>query len=145
MFNVVFPHPKFDIKTQEGKEFIKDPVRRKWVRLTPEEWVRQNWINYLITVKQYPASLFAIEKEILIGEVKKRCDIVVYKQSKPWMIIECKQPEVAVTESTLMQAIHYNLAGCCSYLIISNGNDSKGWRLANGAASELKELPDWEQ
>lgn len=145
MLSIAFPPPQFDIKTEAGKDFIKDTIRKKWLRLTPEEWVRQNWIQYLLQVKNYPASLLAIEKEIQIGEVKKRCDIVVYKASKPWMIIECKQPEVAISEATLMQAIRYNLADCCSYLIISNGNSSKGWRLTNGTAEETHELPVWEE
>ena len=131
------------MRKQDEKEYILDVVRKKWVRLTPEEWVRQNFLQYLISTKHYPAALLAIEKEIQIGEVKKRCDIVVYKDAQPWMIIECKQPQVALTEDTLMQAIRYNMAGCCTYLVISNGNSSKGWCITDGKVDELKTIPEW--
>ena len=143
MLTVPFPQAHFDIRKEDGKEWIKDIIRKKWVRLTPEEWVRQNWIQYFVTVKKYPAALLSIEKEIKIGEVRKRCDIVVYKEDKPWMIVECKQPGVMLSEDTLMQALRYNMAGCCSYLIISNGDDSKGWQIENENAKEITDLPDW--
>ena len=143
MLTVPFPQAHFDIRKEDGKEWIKDIIRKKWVRLTPEEWVRQNWIQYFVTVKKYPAALLSIEKEIKIGEVRKRCDIVVYKEDKPWMIVECKQPGVMLSEDTLMQALRYNMAGCCSYLIISNGDDSKGWQIENENAREISDLPDW--
>ncbi len=143
MLTIRFPQEHFDIKLKNGKEFIQDNIRKKWVRLTPEEWVRQNWIQYLLHVMNYPASLLSVEKEIQLGELKKRYDIVAYKEAKPWMMIECKQPDVALTETTLMQVIRYNMADCCSYLIISNGDNSKGWKLENGSASEIRELPAW--
>lgn len=145
MLMIEFPKPQFAIQEKEGKEYILDKVRKKWVRLTPEEWVRQNILQYLIQIKNYPAALLAIEKEIFIGEVKKRCDIIVYKDTQPWMIIECKQPQVALTEDTLMQAIRYNMANCCTYLVISNGNYSKGWCLKNGNVEEIKAMPEWKQ
>ena len=68
---------------KDGKDHIFDPLRKKWIRLTPEEWVRQNFIQYLLQVKQYPPSLIAIEKEIMVGELKKRFDILVYQNSRP--------------------------------------------------------------
>ena len=145
MLSITFPQPQFDIKSAEGKEWIKDVVRKKWVRLTPEEWVRQNWIQYLLQVKNYPSSLLAIEKEIQVGELRKRCDIVVYKQSQPWMMIECKEAGVSLTETTLMQVIRYNIASCFSYLVISNGNESKSWKLEKGNAIEIQELPQWDE
>ncbi len=143
MLEIEFLPPKFLIKKENGKELIKDAIRKKWVRLTPEEWVRQNIIQYLLQTKQYPASLLSIEKEIRLGELKKRCDVVIYKDDKPWMIIECKQPDVSLTEATLMQVLRYNMVNSCSYLIISNGNKSKGWHLENGGAEEIYEIPDW--
>lgn len=143
MLNIRFPEPDFSIKKQGGKEFIFDAIRKKWVRLTPEEWVRQNFLQYLSQVKKYPPALLAIEKEIRVGELKKRCDIVVYKDAQPWMIVECKQPGVALTEDTLMQAIRYNLANCCAYLIISNGHYSRGWYLHHQEAEEMEALPNW--
>lgn len=143
MLIIEFPSPQFQIKTEDGKEFIRDVIRKKWLRLTPEEWVRQNFIQYLIQTKNFPASLLSIEKEIQLGEIKKRCDIVVYKSDKPWMIVECKQPDVRLTEATLMQIIQYNLANPCSYLVITNGSKSKGWQIENGGAEEITEIPSW--
>ena len=144
MLAIEFPAYNFSIRQQQGKEYIFDTIRKKWVRLTPEEWVRQNVIQYLLQVKQYPSSLLAIEKEIQLGELKKRCDIVVYKNAEPWMIIECKEMNVPLSEAVFMQAIRYNLANCCTYIIISNGNSSKGWHLQNGSATEIDNLPLWE-
>lgn len=144
MLAIQFPAYNFSIRQQEGKEFIFDAIRKKWLRLTPEEWVRQNIIQYLLQVKHYPASLLAIEKEIQLGELKKRCDIVVYKNAEPWMIIECKEMNVPLSEAVFMQAIRYNLANCCPYIVISNGNSNKGWHLQNGSAIEIDELPMWE-
>lgn len=72
-----FPEPGFRIKKEEGREYIFDALRKKWVALTPEEWVRQNFVQYLLQVKNYPASLIALEKEIKLGELKKRFDILI--------------------------------------------------------------------
>lgn len=143
MLKIEFPPPQFQVRNVDGKDFIKDVIRKKWVRLTPEEWVRQNIIHYFLQIKNYPASLLSIEKEIQLGEIKKRCDVVVYKNDKPWMIVECKQPDVKLTEATLMQVIQYNMVNSCSYLIMSNGNSSKGWRINNGGAEEIQEIPHW--
>ena len=143
MLFIDFPEPTFQFKKEDGKEWIFDSIRKKWVRLTPEEWVRQNFISYLLKVKNYPSSLLAVEKGLQLGEVKKRCDIVVYKNDQPWMIIECKEPGVPLTENTLMQAIRYNLATCCAYLVIGNGNENIGWKIENGKAIEINALPVW--
>ena len=73
---------------------IFDEYRKQWLHTYTEEWVRQNFLQYLVQVKRYPASLIAVEKEIYLGDLKKRFDIVVYKESKPWMIVECKEMKV---------------------------------------------------
>ncbi len=143
MLKIEFPQPEFQIKTEDEKEYIKDSIRKKWVRLTPEEWVRQNWIQYLIKTKNYPPSLLSIEKEIRLGELKKRCDVVVYKNDVPWMIVECKQPDVALSDSTLMQVLQYNIVSNCTYLIITNGNSSKGWQIQNSKTEEIHQIPNW--
>ena len=78
MIKIEYPPYQPKIKTEEGREMIFDEVRRRWVVLTPEEWVRQNFLQYLVQVMKYPASLIAVEKEIRLGELKKRFDIVVY-------------------------------------------------------------------
>ncbi len=143
MLAIDFPSSELSIRKEEGKEQIWDAIRKKWVRLTPEEWVRQNFIQYLLLIKQYPAALLSVEKEIWLGERKKRYDVVVYKHAQPWMIIECKQPDVLLTETTMMQVMQYNMHSCCTYVVITNGNHSKAWLLENGIAKEITELPHW--
>lgn len=126
---------------KEGKECIFDPLRKKWVRLTPEEWVRQNFLQYLLLEKKYPASLIAVEKEIRVGELKKRFDILIYKNDQPWLLVECKEMNVIVDESVFNQLLRYQQALSASYLIITNGNETKGWGWKESALVSLEEIP----
>ena len=82
MIKIDYPVPAFKIKTESQQEFIFDTNRKKWVLLTPEEWVRQNFLQYLIQTKKYPASLISVEREINVGELKKRYDVLIYKNDK---------------------------------------------------------------
>ena len=141
MLSVQYPEFDFKIKNDKGKEFIFDTVRRKWLLLTPEEWVRQNFLQYIIMVLQYPSSLLAIEKSITINTLKKRCDIVVYKNQNPWMIIECKEVHVSLTQKTLQQILQYNMAIPAEYLIITNGAETRGFSIANKQFIELEIWP----
>lgn len=143
MVEIRFPEPFFSVKKEDSKEWIYDGIRKKWVRLTPEEWVRQNFVKYLTEVKRYPSSLLSIEKGLVLGEVKKRCDILVYKEAQPWMIIECKEPGVSLTADVLMQAVRYNLANACCYLVISNGVHTLAWKIEKGEAIEISAIPEW--
>ncbi len=143
MLKIDFPAPSFNIKTTNEKDYIFDIVRKKWILLTPEEWVRQNFVAYLIQTLQYPASLLAIEKEISVNGLKRRCDIVVYANNNPWMIIECKEPEVALNEKVLTQILHYNITLDVPYLIVSNGNYSHGWNIKNAKPVSLIEFPNY--
>lgn len=127
MIKINFSEPTFKIKTENNNNYIFDANRRKWVLLTPEEWVRQNFIEYLIQVKKYPASLISIEKEIKLGELKKRYDIVVYNNGVPWMIVECKEMETLINESVVQQILNYNQTLQVSYLIITNGKVTFGF------------------
>ena len=88
MIKIYYPHYAFKIKEEEsGKEFIFDEQRKQWVRLTEEEWVRQNFAQYLLQVKKYPSSYIAVEKKMKLGEMNKRFDILVFnKAAKPWMM-----------------------------------------------------------
>lgn len=126
---------------KEGKECIFDPLRKKWVRLTPEEWVRQNFLQYLLLEKKYPASLIAVEKEIRVGELKKRFDILVYKNDQPWLLVECKEMNVIVDEAVFHQLLRYQQALSASYLIITNGNETKGWGWKERVLVSLEEIP----
>jgi hypothetical protein len=100
---------------------IFDIIRKKWLVLTPEEWVRQHLLNYLITQMRIPASIISVEKELVLNDLKKRYDIVVYKQLKPWLIVECKAPYIALDSLVVEQALRYNLTVKAELLMISNG------------------------
>lgn len=128
------------LKKRANGLFIFDSIRKKWLSLTPEEWVRQHVLNFLTTEKQIPPSIISVEKEIVLNELRKRYDIVVYDRNhKPWLVVECKAPYVALNENTLEQAKRYNLTIAAPYLMITNGVsdfvfDSEG---------RLTEVPDY--
>lgn len=144
MINIHFPEPSFRLKNDAGKEYIFDPLRKKWLLLTPEEWVRQNFIQYLIQVMQYPSSLIALEKEIWLGELKKRFDVLIYtKDHRPWMIIECKAETIILNEQTLQQALRYNITVPASFIVITNGTHTHGWQKQEGRLLAISELPEW--
>jgi hypothetical protein len=122
---ISFPPPDFKITREGNKELIFDRFRKKYVVLTPEEWVRQNFLNYLVKVLQYPPSLIGVEKEIFLGEMKKRFDIVIYNRTmQPWMLVECKEMNVPLTEQTMQQVIRYNMVIPATYLVITNGTNT---------------------
>jgi len=142
MIIINYPEPDFRIKKEENKELIFDALRKKWLILTPEEWVRQNFIQYLIQVKNYPASLIALEKEIQLGELKKRFDILIYnKDHLPWMMIECKGPEIKLNDAVLQQVLRYNISIPVEFIIITNGGNTYGWQRNNNDLVLLDELP----
>ena len=144
MLPIQYPEPAFRVKKEQGKTFIFDPLRKKWLLLTPEEWVRQNFIQYLVQAKKYPADLIAQEKMIRLGELKKRFDILIYDtQHRPWMMIECKSPEVELNEAVLHQLLRYHVSIPVGLLIITNGNSSFGWEKKEGDLLLLNEIPEW--
>src|SRR4051812_2305773 len=101
MLPLDFSNIQLKLRQENDKTSVFDPIRKKWLVLTPEEHVRQYMIYYLKDTMQYPAALFAVEKTIKVGNVSKRFDIVVYSRDhKPWMLVECKAPEVPVSEKT---------------------------------------------
>ncbi len=117
-----------------------------WVKLTPEEWVRQNFIQYLIKKLHYPAAYIAVEKEIQLGELKKRFDILIYNNlHQPLMMIECKAPEVALDEKVLQQLLRYNISVPVSFFVITNGHYTNAWGKAEGSGNlvSLAEMPAW--
>ena len=144
MIKIDYPsyHPK--IKLVQNKEYIFDELRKQWVLLTPEEWVRQNFLQYLVQVKRYPSSLIAIEKEIKIVDVIKRFDIVVYDyNSTPWMIIECKEMKETLNEKVLQQVLRYNISLKVSFVVITNGIYCYGFTGTGANFSELENLPSY--
>ena len=105
-----------------NKEQIFCEWRHRWVRLTPEEWVRQQLLHRMVEQLGYPASLIAVEQAITVGEARKRCDAVIYDASlQPLMVIECKAETVTLTQKTLDQAVTYNRKLNVPYLILHNG------------------------
>jgi hypothetical protein len=144
MLRIHFPEPAFRIKKEGEKEFIFDVSRKKWLLLTPEEWVRQNFVQYLIQIKKYPASLIALEKEIQFGELKKRFDILVYDTNhQPWMMIECKAAAIRLDDDVLQQVLRYHVSVPVSYLVITNGDYTHAWLKENNGLHSIRELPEW--
>jgi hypothetical protein len=141
MIKIEYPPYQPKIKTETEKEYIFDAIRKRWVLLTPEEWVRQNFLQYMIQVKKYPASLIAVEKEIELGDLKKRFDIVLYKNEKPWMIIECKETTVALDRRVLDQVLRYNMSLKLPYMVITNGNYCYAFAVEENTLVEIDSLP----
>lgn len=142
MVKIEFPVPAFRIKKEGDKEFIFDELRKQWVKLTPEEWVRQNFIQYLVQIKKYPAELIGIEKEISLGELKKRFDLLVFNTNhEPWMMIECKAMHVQLNEEVLQQLLRYQITLPAQYLAITNGSFTYCYRKMNNSLEAIDELP----
>jgi hypothetical protein len=144
MIAVHFPEPGFRIKKERNASYIFDSNRKIWLLLTEEEWVRQNFVNYLVKVLNYPSSIIALEKEIKLGDMKKRFDILIYDSDhRPWMMIECKAPEISLSENVLQQVLRYNISVPVKYMVITNGNATTGWEKEDGNLKLLDELPSW--
>ncbi len=122
MYKLNLPDFDFKLKEVEGKVWIFDGIRKKFLLLTPEEWVRQHFLHYLILHKNYPRSLIRVEGGLVFNELRKRTDIVVYDRAgKPWMIVECKSPTVALSGSVLSQVSTYNARLKAEYICVTNG------------------------
>ena len=125
MIHTDFSTIQLKLRQTDGKTSVFDPIRKIWLVLTPEEHVRQYMIHYLTATMQYPASLLAVEKTIKVGNVNKRFDIVVYNRDHtPWMLVECKAPEVPVSEKTLQQLLNYQRTMQCNYWLLTNGHQT---------------------
>ena len=122
MQNLNFPTYSFRLKNSENNTHIFDVIRKKFVALQPEEWVRQHCVQYLIQEKNYPISLINVEKVILINGLKKRYDIVVFNPDGSLaVVVECKAPKVQISQSVFDQIARYNLTLKASYLMVTNG------------------------
>ena len=134
------------ITINDGKRQIFDPLRKSYVALTPEEWVRQHFVNFLLNVKGFPATLMANEVAITLNGMKKRCDTVVYdKALKPRVIVEYKAPTVKITKEVFAQISRYNLTLKVDYLIVSNGLQHYCCRMdyASNTYRFLQEIPEY--
>jgi hypothetical protein len=117
-----FPLFEFKLRRLNNRQEIFDPVRHKFVTLTPEEWVRQHLIAYITQVKGYPVSMIGVEKQLLLNKLLKRFDLVVFKRNAtPLLLVECKAPGVEITEKAFDQAARYNMLLRAEYFLITNG------------------------
>ncbi len=140
------PAYEANIKNENGRTMIMDFLRRKFVALTPEEWVRQHFTHYLVEQKGYPKTLLANETEIRIGDKRLRCDTVLYNQAmQPRMIIEYKAPHIQIQQKTFDQIVAYNLLLHADYLIVSNGMSHYCCKIDYEQRSYafLQEIPDY--
>ena len=137
--------PKISIK--EGKRFIFDILRKKYIALTPEEWVRQNFVQYLINFKGFPKGLLANEVKISLNNTKKRCDTVLYSRDmNAKLIVEYKAPHIEITQAVFDQITRYNMVLKVEYLIISNGMNHYCCKIdyTNNSYTFLKDIPSYD-
>ena len=147
MFSLNLPEYKIKIAVKDGKNVIFDNLRRCYVAFTPEEWVRQHFVHFLIKEKHYPSSLMANEVGLTLNNTKRRCDTVVYnKHLKPCMIIEYKAPTVKIDRNVFAQIYRYNLVLRVDYLVVSNGMQHFCCKMnySNNTFEFITELPDFE-
>lgn len=122
MLQLNFPTYSFRFKNSENKRLIFDSIRKKFVVLTPEEWVRQHTIRFIVEHNHIPASHLSVERELILNQTKKRYDVVVFNSDGGIdLIVECKAPSIAITQSTFDQIARYNLVTQARYLMVTNG------------------------
>ena len=119
---IQFPAYTFEWKELGGVRMIRDPLRKRYVAITPEEWVRQHLLRFMQEECQFPVSRMAVEKKLTLQGMTRRADVVVYDDHiRPWMVVECKAPEVPITQDTLDQVAAYNTVLKAPYLAVCNG------------------------
>ena len=141
-----FPTYSFRFKNSENKISIFDEIRKKFVILQPEEWVRQHCVHYLMTEKKYPKSLINVEKELIINNLKKRYDIVVFNpDGSIHLIVECKSAKININQDTFDQIARYNLSVNATFLMVTNGINHYYCQMdfENEAYSFLKDIPNY--
>ena len=138
---LIFPTISPRIKSEEGEKFIWDSLRGKWLVLTPEEWVRQHTIGWLVAHKGVPALRITQEYPVKINGLNQRADIVVMNEkAKPHILVECKAPDVILDHEVVMQAIRYNSIVGARYILLTNGLKLYGYEYADGKYRGLKEF-----
>lgn len=140
-----FPDYEFRFKKNDkGGLMIFDCIRKKFVDLSPEEWVRQNLVSYLINQKHYPKSLFSIETGLRLNKTQKRTDIIVYNTDKKICILaECKAPNVKITKRVAEQALRYNLVHNADYVALTNGIVHVYYQIIDNKPQQIKEMIDY--
>jgi len=143
MIEIEYPQKKPVIRQKNNSEEILCMIRKKWLLLTPEEWVRQNFLLYLTEVLKYPSALIAVEKQFALSDVKKRFDIVVYNNlMNPIIIVECKEMNTPISKSTLQQVMQYYTVIQSRFILVTNGNNTVGFeRIGNNLQEIVKVNP----
>ena len=147
MYKLNFPLYQIPIKNKENKTLVFDSIRKKWLKLVPEEWVRLNCIEFLINEKKISRSLISVEKEFKLNNLKKRFDIVVFnKKGEIYLLVECKAPNVKISQSVFNQITKYNLVLKSKFLMISNGINHYFFvmNFKSQKIQFLKELPSYD-
>ena len=142
--------PPFDLRLRDngGHRQVLDVLRRRYVALTPEEWVRQHFVHFLIEHKGYPKGLLANEVELRVGEKRLRCDTLLYNRAmQPQMIVEYKAPDISITQRVFDQISVYNLLLHVDYLVVSNGRQHYCCRMdyEQQRYTFLNDIPDYDQ
>jgi len=140
------PEYDFRIRTEEGKHTIFDVIRKKYVALTPEEWVRQNFIQFLKMEKKYPESLMSVEKQIMVNGMQRRFDLLIYlRNGQPHLIAEFKAPNVKITQETFDQVVRYNMALRVEKVVVSNGMQHFACEIdySDNSYTFLREIPEF--
>lgn len=141
-----FPPANFRIQEENGQAKIFDPVRKKFVALTPEEWVRQHVIAYLSGGKGYPMSLLMVEKEFTYNQLSKRADIVACNnKGEPVLMVECKSHDVTISQEVFDQVVRYNLVMNVRILIVTNGINTYCCSLEGGNYQALDDIPEYKE
>lgn len=142
------PEYQFNIKKKDNSLVILDQLRKRWVALTPEEWVRQNFVTFLIEDRQFPSSLMNNEISLTQNGIKRRCDtLVADREGNALVIVEYKAPSIMVTQKTFDQIVRYNMVLHAQYLIVSNGLKHYCCKIdyKNNSYSFLEEIPRYSQ
>ena len=145
----VLNFPEINLRFQNNAKHklqLFDIIRKKFVDVTPEEWVRQHIIHYLIECKQIPASVISVEKQIILNGTKRRYDIVVFNTTlKPILIIECKAPNIQIDQLTINQALRYNLKLNVPFVFLSNGLNHIFVKIDGNLPKISKEIPNYSE
>ncbi|RUA17499.1 MAG: restriction endonuclease subunit R [Flavobacteriia bacterium] len=141
-----FPNYTFRVKNSQNRQYIFDGIRKKFVVLQPEEWVRQHVLHYLVFTKKFPKSLINVEKQLMVNGLKRRYDVVVFNpDGSIFLLVECKAPEVKVEQTVFDQIARYNYQLKSEYLMVTNGLEHYCCEMdhENEKYRFLKEIPDF--
>lgn len=146
MQSLNFPAYSFRLKNSQNRRYIFDGIRKKFVLLQPEEWVRQHVLHFLVFTRNYPKSLINVEKQLMVNRLKKRYDIVVFNpDGSIFLLVECKAPEVKIEQTTFDQIARYNYQLKSEYLMVTNGLEHYYCQMdhVNEKYTFLKDIPDF--